>query len=685
MMKFLTHVGFIKNCLLFQVLAILILSNIQSSFASNSVDQAFQYGIGIIKSRIDYFNSLKEFINNPENEVEEKLDLLETLSSEKHSKYFKIFENRIPFMNDRMKIELFEPFATGFDRFLDQSLILNYEFLLNNMQLRLESVADFPESIELRNDLTRELKKVEKLFPSLKWDEVDRRANLMAIYRPLKACIFRFEHEKLRKDLSRIADDILTFDFEFHSLELPILEDLEKLFIGLMPSEDREFVGLFKRLEAKDFPNTFARTFVIKIDDSEAMTNFQERNHSSFLNLLSAFKILNHEYFRIQQKLQYKLKSKSFSGKLKKAPEISDLAQPPNQILIQVQYFLESIPNFINVLRIVESQVYLDEISKKLLSDIFQSISEIQPLTDHLVTLNFTEISNTAQRVVDWAAKNYQTREHFTSLRDFIQRSWKIGFLQSYATNAVSVILSENLKFNTELVEKINNLVQLLQSFDQNGVKGRKQPFKVKRKDSQVAKASEERSSQSTKELGSEALSPLLSQASVSEEGSIGVVPTYERKEEQHAEPKKVALRQTEEKQQKIEIPVSSCPFTSDYLNQEAIEVYSQFSEEAEQPKYLQLVQDNLKIKTKDYKLLDKLFHPNPGGISSEDLNRLILHCGGLVEQTRGSHIKITMPGKKVFSAYRPHGRGRSEKVRNFLLDIYRKALIDVKNKILVD
>lgn len=65
---------------------IFFLISIQTSFASNALDQACEYGMAMIKSRIEYFQSLNEFLTSPENTIDEKFDLLETILTEENMK-----------------------------------------------------------------------------------------------------------------------------------------------------------------------------------------------------------------------------------------------------------------------------------------------------------------------------------------------------------------------------------------------------------------------------------------------------------------------------------------------------------------------------------------------------------------------------------------------------------------------
>lgn len=505
----------------------------------------------------------------------------------------------------------------------------------------------------------------------------------MSVYRHLIGSMNRFKNEKIRKDLKNAGHDVQYYKFEFYSLELPFLSQLDEFFISLMPIEDHQFVKLFKVSKAERVSKYHEQGLII--DDSRALEERMNTSQTSTRDLQSGFTILNSELYRIYTRIQKKLiRKKDFKSDREVAPKDAQLKPLPKDIEKNLIYFLESVPALLRELKYVKSKVQLDENSEQVLSDLVDSVSETQSLSQHVSIQNFKITLNNFTRIFAWIKQQLRPKEDQPiNFMDCLKVSWKMGFFSSYETNAISIILDESFKLNTELLKKVNVLVSALKSFDQMVLKGRKHACakpKIKAK-------------QSTKDDGKKLEAAQLEQLEVEPSSEIlpnqeilcieesGGVKTDELKEHDHSKSTVETLRRAEEKQLKGENAnpsPSSPPF---YSNQEAVEIYSRFSEDSEQSQYAQIIQS--KMNRKDLVLLDSLFSRDSGGIAFDDLNRLIKKCGGIVEQARGSHVKITMPGKKFFSAYRPHGSGHTDKVRNFLLDIYRKALVDVRDKIL--
>lgn len=664
-----------------RLLVILFLISIQTSFAGNTLRQASEYGAAIINSRIEYFQSLRDFLNNSENTIDEKFDLIETFASEKFIKKINYFKNALHLFQHWKREQESNYVISGYSDFLYVNFIIPYQYFLNLMQLGLESIADCPEAIELQNYFIQDLKTFKKeSFPNLKWEEVNQRTKMMSAYRFLKVLILNFENEKICKNLKEVGRDVFEPVFEFQSTELPILEDLSQFFLRLMPSEDRQFVGSY---DLKKTGKSSGNGCGFAVDYWRACRERNIDNVESLQNLRSGFEKLNREFYRIHQKIEKKLKSKSFVSQLKVDPQGFHLAPLPVDIYEQVNYFLNSAPNLVNELQYVKANVWLSKDSEQVLSDILDLISELEELQKTVSALNKRKFSEAYERTVSRLTVARTSKNN--PLLDAIDRfmnPWERDFLDSYVNHLTPIIYFENSRFNRELLKKINRLIQTLEDFDREAVRGNKKPFRVRIKVEKPTTSSKEKTLPIKEFEVEPSGEEKLKQPFVSG-GETGNIAIDECQKDDRAESKEDSLRRTEDKQQKIEFKTASLSPSSFDPDREAIEVYSRFSEDSDQPTYTQIVQDHFKMSTKDYKLLQKLFSSNPGGIPFGDLNRLITRCGGIVQEARGSHVKITMPGKKFFSAYRPHRPGRSEKVRNFLLDIYRKALSDVRDRVL--
>lgn len=669
---------------------ILLFMSIQPSYASTSIDDGLRYAINVIESRSQYLNSLRDFVIDPEISIPEKMDLIESVSSKKYGRKMREFIDSLP---EELKDQEFQKIIDNFTNNLEFSPRCFYDNLGDILRLGLDFISS-PYLIGQKNLFQKQLEALIKLNSELNWKEFDQRAKLIAGYAYLALPLGAVRLEKISRNVeSFMTDDpdITNIKTEFHRTELEVLEDLKKYLLSLMPEKDREMVENFRISWESE---KLSRKRGIGCSLWFTRKGGEEAYFNSFDSLGLEFEILNDEFFRINKKINKKLRVKKVAEKLSHVPELENLDEPPKKTSIEkLVYFLKFTKSTMySKFKYIYSNIELTPPSEQKLIDLLVTASEIQGLGQTALNHDFgirnilpsseveeaRETCDLVTQILREKMKQEKGPVNFSLLRE----NGESMFLYSYTRDTQDFILAEATQFNTELSRKVSSFTELLKSFDEHGIRGNKHQFKP------ISRTS--LSSLDLKSLNEFAsflasFSDLLSQISPPKEPIERIenfeVTSDETELAQELQTLDSKLERTEELEAKetqntVASPTPVEPFGQDY------KIYSSYLGEAEKLPY----QEKLKreLSRKHLTLLDTLYSSKPGEIRFDDLRNLVRRCGGILEFSRGSHFRITMPCGKVAFGFRPHGSEHGSKLRNLALESFRTALSEVKEAVLV-
>lgn len=696
----------IKNWLLiFNSLVLFI--GIQPVYPSISIDDGINYTLDVLKSRSQYLNSLVDFMSDPEIQILDKMDLIGSVTTENYERKLKEFIASLP---QESRDQELQEIASEFINYTKDNPLHSYDFLIGTFYLGLEGVNSSPELLEFKNQLQAVMRDFLVPYFKLNLEELDQVAKLITGYKCLIYCIAERKREKIIRGLPPLAfsDDefeVKDIEYEFYRTELEILESLKSYVITLMPEKDRKVAEVF-HISYEKCNETNDRT--ITVWDDKALRENATHFYDSFRNLGSEVERLNSEFFRIHKKIIKKLSVKEISKNLRSLPELHDLSKPPTSNPTEnLNYFLTSTAiNLVSKFEFIDLNIKLHLGSRQKLRNLLQSIAKTKTLVKDALDAGNTIFdidTNLFCKIYDWYEeeqvkfKEWIKQGDFSVLATQLSMAEKGTVLESYTTHIHSILYAEAAKFNMELSQKISNFTELLMSFDECGIQGNKQRFKpikmvlstsIPHDNSQLKIEGSTLALSSDTELESQSL-PLEDQheqneftakhGAIIEDNKVAFI----RQESDH---NLEALESKSERTAELEdhgiesTIISSAPIRAS--EEQTYKIYSRKLKEGDKLSYKE--QLNRDIKGRYLDLLEILYSTNPGEISFNDLNNLVKRCGGLLEFGRGSHFRITMPGRKIVFGFKPHGSGHSSKLRNLALESFRTALSDIRDAVLV-
>lgn len=688
---------------IFQNLLLLIFIGIQPSYSNTSIDDGLKYVTTTLESRFQYLSSLKNFVNDPEIQMVDKINLIGSVMSEEYEEVIKQLINLLP---EESRDQEFQKIADNFNLILMASPMYYYDILVKMFRLGLGCVTSFPEINEPINQLQTKLKDYCKIHPELNWEEINQRAKLIAGYRFLHIPLGHIQMEKIFRNLESkgLADFDSRIRFvstEFYRTELQVLEDLKRYVITLMPEKDCKFVELFK-FSCKKVDGFIYRN--VRVLDDDAFFKTINNYFKSINHLTVEIKRLNLEFFRIYKKINKKLCVKAIANSLTSTPEINHLVVPPEHEKTEIlNYFLDSTaPHLLSKLKYLQLNIRLPVASEQELVDLLQSTSENKILVQRALD-DDKELSNMTENFFDiihtWSdtkKKELSKMESPTITRTYpikIKCAGEQNFIESYTTNAQHFLYYEATQFNLKLSRNISSFTELLKSFDEHGIRGSKQLFKpIKRvsplPDSQIKTELSTLSLEPDTKLPSQSLTleDKIEQAELRREANIvteniaeGLLELESLQKLQLLELESKGTEELEEKE--THSATASLPPMKSF-DESNYKIYSSYLREDEKLVYREKL--NRGLTKANLTLLESLYSDSPGEIRFADLKTLVRRCGGVLQFSRGSHFRITMPGGKIAFGFKPHGSGHSSKLRNLALESFRMAFSDIREAVLV-
>lgn len=678
--------------------------NIQASYSSTSIPDGLQYAITILKSRSQYLKSLRDFVIDPDIAVDEKMNLIESVSSENYGQKMREFLDPLPLES---RFQEFQRIVDDFNENLEYSPMRKYDILVDILQLGLDLTDSTTEITVHRKSFQAELRNFAESVPDLNFEDFDQRAKLIAGYSYLNIpiCITKFEKFSRKPELfTTLNPEITKVQTEFHRTELKVLEDLQRFLLTIMPEKDREFVKNFQLSLGRITGSN--KYIAVESSSFKALEESLSAYVNSYETLRFVLKKLNSEWVRINNKINKKLCAKKIVERLPNIQKFDNLDEP------RIKSEFDSLNYFLDVTRftIVSMLEYVGSITKLcprsqlILSEILQGTPKNGALVETALHhhLKVKDIATFFSQIYDFLDG---MRKPLTNMVSQIEGPMSLTLskmdgdfflLDSYATSINFFILAETTQFYTELTEKLFNFTELLTDFDKNSIGGRKSPFQLlTRPSTPCVLKGNPKIEMELSMVDSNSDSKLVSQRSTLEDNleqtefseETDQIIESERKISSDSESTQkihafdLKLETTEELDEK-ETQYGTAADTLMRSLEQSYKIYSKNSSEDEKLSYEN--QLNRKIKGKHLALLQTLYSTSPGEISFDDLKNLVIRCGGIIDFGRGSHFRITMPGRKVAFGFRPHGSKHSSKLRNLALESFRTALSDVRETVLV-
>lgn len=471
---------------LFIIQTVLIIISIPPSYATTSIEDGIEYASTILKSRLQYFNSLKNFVSNPENTFSDKMTLIGSVTSEN---YYQKLKKALDPLPEKLRDQEFQKIIKNFIDDIENSPLSVYSILVEIFSFELDFIKGTQELISAKNLVTDGTKILRERYSELNWEGIDKRAKLIACYSYLVVIHEFFCLQRVFRDLEPIL--LLDFEFEvtevkaeFYRTELKIIEDLKNYLLTLMSKKDREFVEHFEVVRKLD-KSTGIRSF--GVSDKNSLLEKYKSYWNSYKKLGYEFQILNYEFFRINKKINKKLSVREVAKSLTSVPELIDLSETPVEEPSEIMnYFLTSTtPNLVSKLEYLRSNIVLNPFSQQKLVELLQAIPSRESSVRVALTCNYDFKNNPLfKEIYDYFDQLKSLFENDPSHTNITRRRLfgETAFLESYVTNIHSFLLNEAAQFNTELAQEISSFTELLKSFDENGIRGTKQQFKVIKK-----------------------------------------------------------------------------------------------------------------------------------------------------------------------------------------------------------